>query len=787
MVVCGDDGLAHRLAEELRSVYAERVTLVVPAARRTVRPPVVGRARTTSLLDRVTDRVSAAVGRAGAAGAAWGLGEGSGGGGAGGAGGGRDADGTGGRWDGDRRGDGRRGDSDRRDDNRRDGDRRDGDRRDELRGDSTGTVGVRVMEAPEPVEAVLAEAGVERASALALVYDDDETNIRAALTARRLNPRLRLVLRLYNRRLGQHIEELLDQVAVVAGTDGRGLSLDSSTTVLSDADTAASGLAASAITGTSKVVEAEGLLLRAVDRTPPGPGQVADPGLCTLALLSATSGDPAGSDAFEAGGEHAPRLLPAPDEVAAATGRGIVALETVSYSGPALRRGQGVGVFRVVPPFKSLFSRRLRWSLAGVVAAVVALAVALTATTGDDPLHSTYLTLLDLFGVNDPAIHEPLARQVLQLLTGVVALLLLPVLVAAVLEALGTFRSASAVRKPPRGLSGHLVLLGLGKIGTRVLLRLRELNIPVVCVEADPEARGLAIARRLRVPVVLGDVTHEGVLESAKIGRAQALLALSSADTTNLEAVLYARSLRPNLRVVLRLYDDDFATAVYRTLRAAHPDAVTRSRSVSHLAAPAFAGAMMGRQILGAIPVERQVLLFAALEVRGHTELEGRTVGEAFRAGAWRVLALDRAAPGERRGDLGGWRAAPELGALDGPGASGTPGAVGAPGAPAGAAMPGGGLGAGSPAGSGAPGGPSVPTASSGPSVPPIAPGGPGGPSGSSRGRGAMSALVWDLPDTYVLRAEDRVVVAATRWGMAELLGRRPRGGTSTVPDGGAR
>lgn len=59
----------------------------------------------------------------------------------------------------------------------------------------------------------------------------------------------------------------------------------------------------------------------------------------------------------------------------------------------------------------------------------------------------------------------------------------------------------------------------------------------------------------------------------------------------------------------MRLYEDDFATAVYRTLRAAHRAALThsRSRSVTHLAAPAFGGAMMGRQILGAIPVERRV------------------------------------------------------------------------------------------------------------------------------------------------------------------------------------
>ncbi|MET9733468.1 NAD-binding protein [Streptomyces sp. NPDC006458] len=611
MVVCGDDGLAHRLATELRVVYGEQVTLVVPPAGRRVRQPVVGRARAASaaLLDRM---VNAA------------------------------------------------------------------------RGNGDSGAAERVVEAGEPTETVLAEAGVDRAAALALVYDDDETNIRAALTARRLNPRLRLVLRLYNRRLGQHIEELLDQAAALAAGAASDDPGAPSTVVLSDADTAAPALAATALAGTSKVVQTEGLVLRAVERPPPGPGEVADPGLATLALLSATSNDPAGADGSEGSGEQGPRLLPDAAAVRDATGRGTVVLEQVSYSGvPGTASG-----LTGVRSFASLFSRRLRWSLAGVVGCVLALAVALTVLTGDHPLHATYVTLLDLFAINEPALNQSTGRQILQLLTGLLGLLLLPVLLAAVLEALGTFRSTSGLRRPPRGLGGHVVLLGLGKIGARVLIRLRELGIPVVCVEADPEARGLAVARRLRVPVVLGDVTQEGVLEAAKVHRAHALLALTSVDTTNLEAALYARSLRPDLRAVLRLYDDDFATAVYRTLRAAHPQALTRSRSVTHLAAPSFAGAMFGRQILGAIPVERRVLLFAALEVSGHRQLEGRTVREAFRPGAWRVLALDTRA-----------------GTEDAPGAG----------------------------------------------------------------------LVWDLPDEYVLGPHDRVVLAATRRGLAELLGRRSR------------
>jgi Trk K+ transport system NAD-binding subunit len=632
MIVCGDDALAHRLATELREVYGERITLVVPAppAARSSETQPAGRVRASALFGRM----SAVMTRAVAAPV--------------------------------------------------------------NPGDTPPPDLPRVVEVLELGEDTLIEAGVGHAAALALVYDDDETNIRAALAARRLNPHLRLVIRLYNRKLGQHLEELLDQAAALADPGLDTATLDASTTVLSDADTAAPALAATAVAGTSKVVQADGLLLRAVERTPPARGEIAGPGLCTLALLSSTTNDPAGAEGSDRSGQEGPRLLPDDRSVAEATGRGTIVLEAISHS-PA--DGGQVRLAGRSAPLKQLFSRRLRWSLAALGATVVALAVVSAVATGDTPLHAMYLILLDLFGIGDPAVGADADRQILQLLTGVVGLLLLPLTVAAVLEALGTFRSASALRRPPRGLSGHVVLLGLGKVGTRVLMRLRELGIPVVCVEEDPDARGIPLARRLRVPTVLGDVTEEGVLEAAKIHRAHALLALTSIDTTNLEAALYARSAKPDLRVALRVYDDDFATAVYRSLRAAHPEALTRSRSVSTLAAPAFAVAMMGRQILGAVPVERKVLVFAAVEVAGHPRLEGRTVAEAFRPGAWRIVALDSAAPDERPPDLAYSRRDPE---------------------------------------------------------------------------NDETGLVWDLHPGYVLRAQDRVVVAATRRGAAELLGRRP-------------
>ncbi|MGW0929962.1 NAD-binding protein [Streptomyces sp. NPDC002644] len=622
MLVCGDDGLAPRLAAELRDVYRQRVVLVVPGER----PADTGSFAST------VSRAAALIGRRNQVPAA----------------------GTGPY-------------------------------------DSQPNLSIPVLEirAAQPGLDVLTEAGVERATALALLYEDDETNLRAALAARRLNPSVRLVVRMYNRKLGEYMEELLDQAALVAEPDLDRATLEASTTVLSDADTAAPALAATAVADTRRVVQADGLLLRAAERTPPREGETADPGLCTLALLSSTTADPAGAEGSDASGPQGPRLLPDEAEVRAATGRGTVVLDALRRTGPALpprrlaRRGA---------PLSLVFSRRLRWATAGVAASVLALAVATTVLTDLGFLSATYLSLLDLLGIGDPAVGDPASRQILQLLSGLVGLALLPLLVAAGLEALGTFRGAGALRRPPRGLSGHIVLLGLGRVGTRVLSRLRELDVPVVCVEQSAEARGVPLARDLGVPVVLGDVTEAGVLGAAKIHRAAALLALTSSDTTNLEATLAARAIAPELRVALRLYDDEFATVVYRTLRTAHPRAVTRSRSVSHLSAPAFAAAMMGRQVLGAISIERKVLLFAALVVGGHPQFEGRTVSEAFRAGAWRVLALDTQRPEARRPDL-------------------------------------------------------------------------------ARGAsGDEPQLLWDLHPGYVLRPDDRIVLAATRRGYAELL-----------------
>ena len=88
------------------------------------------------------------------------------------------------------------------------------------------------------------------------------------------------------------------------------------------------------------------------------------------------------------------------------------------------------------------------------------------------------------------------------------------------------------------------------------------------------------------------------------------MVSVTSSDIVNLETALQARAMRgEELRVVLRLFDDDLAGRVQRTVGN------VVSRSVSYLAAPAFAAAMLEHKVLRTIAVGRHVLLIADVRV----------------------------------------------------------------------------------------------------------------------------------------------------------------------------
>ena len=197
-------------------------------------------------------------------------------------------------------------------------------------------------------------------------------------------------------------------------------------------------------------------------------------------------------------------------------------------------------------------------------------------------------------------------------------------------------RLTGSLREKRPSASGHVIVVGLGRVGMRVVGQLHDLGVSVVAIDRDPQAAGVAVARRLGVHVVIGEIHREETLRAANLRTSIALVSVTSSDEVNLEAALHARAIRADLRIVLRLYDDDLAERVQKMIGN------TVSRSVSYLAAPAFAAAMLEHQVLRTIPVGRHVLLIADVRVEAGAELAGKPAAEAERPGETHVLAVRR-------------------------------------------------------------------------------------------------------------------------------------------------
>ncbi|ULE33461.1 potassium channel family protein [Mycobacterium sp. IDR2000157661] len=107
-------------------------------------------------------------------------------------------------------------------------------------------------------------------------------------------------------------------------------------------------------------------------------------------------------------------------------------------------------------------------------------------------------------------------------------------------------------------MRGHVVICGLGYVGSLFGDRLRRAGYQVVVVELDPANPFLTACRSWRCPIFLGDARLEATLREAGLHRAAQLLALCPDDAVNAEIVAVARRIvtgrrRGQLRCLARI------------------------------------------------------------------------------------------------------------------------------------------------------------------------------------------------------------------------------------------
>ena len=447
---------------------------------------------------------------------------------------------------------------------------------------------VRVLEYPELSSQAFTDADVQSARALAVVWQDDVGNLHAGLRAQELNPGLRLVLAIFNRGLGDHIRMLFPDCTVLSGT----------------AMSAPSFVAAALDQPAPSHVRVQRRTLYVARPDDVAPGAV----VCGL------------TDDHDD-----PRLLP-PGADLRDQAHLVLAVADGTPRNPLARSPN---------PARALAGllRRLVGHKFGLVftalLAVIGIGLALLATVYSlsDAL---YLTLMDLTGSALTRSQDSPAEKVAQVMLTVDGMAFIPVITAIVVGA----RLTGSVRRAPRPASGHIIVVGLGNVGTAVTGQLHDLGFDVVCVDNNPNAPGIPMARQMGLPVVIGDAFREQTLRAAHLDTCLALVSVTSLDIVNLETALTARALRDDLRIVLRLTDDDLAERLEKTTGN------TISRSVPYLAAPAFATAMLEHQVLRTIDVGRHVLLIAEIRVADQAGLAGSLISGTEQDGQARVLAL---------------------------------------------------------------------------------------------------------------------------------------------------
>jgi Trk K+ transport system NAD-binding subunit len=461
----------------------------------------------------------------------------------------------------------------------------------------TALPGVRVVERPEADRAALLEADLGSARGLALLDQDDLGNFHAALRAQEINPDLRLVIAIFNTGLGERIRTFFADCAV-----------------LSESAMSAPAFVAAALGEPAPShVRLSGRTLYVARRDNVSAEHI----VCGLAA-SADAGEPDLRPPAEA---TAGLVL----AVADGTPRNPLERQRRRPLTAALRLG------------RTLFGHRIGAAFAAVIAVLVIGFVLLSAVSHFSAADALYLTLLDAAGTAVTSPQLPATEKVAQFLLTFDGLAFLPLLTVAIVGA----RLTGSVAGAERPVSDHVIVAGLGNMGTRIVGQLHDLGVSVICVDKSETAAGLALARRLGLKVVIGETHREETLRAAGIDTCQALVSVTNSDIVNLETALHARALADTPRVVVRLYDEDLALRVQQTISN------TISRSVSYLAAPVFAAAILDHQVLRTIAVGRHVLVIADVPVGNGAELTGRPIGDIHDRGALRVIALRRASGGE--------------------------------------------------------------------------------------------------------------------------------------------
>ncbi|OBI18609.1 potassium transporter TrkA [Mycobacterium sp. E2327] len=495
--------------------------------------------------------------------------------------------------------------------------------------------GVHIVKLTSPTE--LATAGIARARAVICAGDDDAINLEIALLARKANPNVRVVARLAN-----------DVLRTAMAADKR------PGAILDVADLAAPSVVEACLAHTVHPFEAAGIKFVVSGSEAPRDATLREiyGDLAPVAVIHgencATPGavEPCpGRDLPVHAGDWT-AMIGTADELAA---RGI------RVPKPTARRSRRAWLRRLLDAARGLrddVNPMLPRALVAVALLLIGSTVVLrfsyqprATMTWLDALYFSTETIATVGYGDFSFLQQPTWLRLFSIMLMLAGVTTTALLVAFMADLLLSRRFAhSAGRRRARHLHNHVIVVGLGSFGSRVVADLAGAGYEVAVIERDDNNRFLSAADDLDVPVIFGDATLRQTLAAARVDRARAVAVLTQDDMTNIETGIVLREMlgprvmpevvRPDVPIVLRIYDRALGAAVAQRF------GFENVRSTVDLAAPWFIGAAMGLQVLGTFWVGQRSFMVGAMHVAAGSELDGLKMFEL--STQTRVIAITR-------------------------------------------------------------------------------------------------------------------------------------------------
>jgi len=178
------------------------------------------------------------------------------------------------------------------------------------------------------------------------------------------------------------------------------------------------------------------------------------------------------------------------------------------------------------------------------------------------------------------------------------------------------------VRIVSEQMRDHIVVCGLGHVGYRVVEELHRLGEPIVALEKREDDSFLDAVRDMGIVVHVGDARRDELLMATGMARAKAVVCATNDDMVNVEIALDAKRMNPQIRVVMRMFDQRLARKVGGALE------LDESFSTSALAAPliaiqaSHAGVLSAYRLGESIRVTAEVIVGAKAAGKRVSEVE---------------------------------------------------------------------------------------------------------------------------------------------------------------------